>query len=154
MKKEPQQPVASSSSLSQIVEIPSSPEQGLFEGLDQEDAPAFSSPPAKKRRSADVEERSLLVWAEIDKTPDSGRKKQMSIGSFFGSPEAARSEGEMAVVEVQQQLSRAERFQKMEQELAARSQAEGIFFVKNGSRYRFGMERQNKGGRPPVVHSN
>ena len=84
IKMEPQEAGASSSSkIGSVVEVPSSPDADIFEGADKEDASDLTSPPSKRRRLEDGEERSLLQWVEIDKTPDSGRKKQMSIGSFF-----------------------------------------------------------------------
>ena len=50
------------------------------------DARDPSSPPSKRRRLEDGEEQSVLQWVQIDKTPDSGRKKQMGIGSFSDLP--------------------------------------------------------------------
>ena len=85
IKTEPQEPAASSSSskIVSAVEIPSSPEVDLFEGAAEADAADVTSPPSKRRSLQDGEEKSVLEWVEIDKTPDSGRKEQMSIGTFF-----------------------------------------------------------------------
>ena len=53
------------------------------------------------------------------------------------------------VIDVEKEMSRSEKYKKMEQEFAARCEVEGRVYVKNGSRDKWGMERQNKGGRPP-----
>ena len=81
---------------------------------------------------------------QFDKTPDSGRKEQLSIDSFFASPQEKQirrgiSEEEMAILVVEEEVSRREQLKRVEAQLAARCKEEGRVWLENGSRDRFGM---------------
>ena len=125
-------------------EIVSSQEEEPFEGAmvkDVEvsvvsDAIVVCSPPAKKRRLADGQEDSLVLFSPIDKISDSGRKRQMSMVSFFGSPEEkaalkrGRSEEEVIVDDIRKGINRSEQFRIAESKLAERCLQDRLVYVK------------------------